>query len=580
LSIPVIVLGEEIVIEHAEYAEYIKDHILFKGDVKMRYNNKILQAQDVVFNIDTGDVKATGNVIFCDIDRMLYGKELVYNFREGYGIASDIYVNMGKVIFRGCKAEIGTVNVILKKGIVTGCKLDKPHYGLYASTVKFYPHDKVIVKNIFFKVKDIPIFYLPYYVQSLKDYRPSFIAIPGYTEMDGNIFKSVYNYFFSEHSHGSVYLDYFQHRGIGCGLSHVYDRGNIGLYYINESYQRDYLLSTTRWNVDVYYMFQKNNISGRIYTNLASDAMVKRDYYQGTFEPELNSYVTICYIKNNCLYEMLVKKRKVWQPEYKRFVTTERYLPMLNIGTKFKPYSRIQYVSSVNITNQEDERVRWDAKVGMLWNYRLVRSAVFGHTIWVNTGNKDKSRWCRNSFNLRYKIDNETNLNLKYTVKNLQNRIMDNKLRIELYRIKNTDSLRLYTDIDLKSKLSSVFGIWKSNNIYINLEYVPQTGKLIALESGFVLHNDIFSIDIISTYLRNTLYEIGSRCNISITPDTLLQMNLYCDIKNNQIKRATWIIKKDLHCWEASIGFEQKISPIGNDNKKVREFWIRLNPKL
>jgi hypothetical protein len=84
-------------------------------------------------------------------------------FENGYYTGTDIW-------------RMGENELAVQEAQYTTCDLDHAHYHFECREMKIYPDDKMVAKPVILKVRQIPIFALPYYMTSLsKDRRSGFL---------------------------------------------------------------------------------------------------------------------------------------------------------------------------------------------------------------------------------------------------------------------------------------------------------------------------------------------------------------------------------------------------------------------
>jgi hypothetical protein len=69
-------------------------------------------------------------------------------------------------------------------GIFTDCSLEVPHYHFAAGEIKVVRGDMLVARNVTFNFQDVPVFWLPFFAQSMKTGRRSGLLTPGFTVND------------------------------------------------------------------------------------------------------------------------------------------------------------------------------------------------------------------------------------------------------------------------------------------------------------------------------------------------------------------------------------------------------------
>ncbi|HEO64010.1 MAG TPA: LPS-assembly protein LptD, partial [Candidatus Omnitrophica bacterium] len=168
--------------------------VVGEGNVEVIYENMKLYADKMTVWLDEEIALAQNNVKLLKDGATFYAQELSYNFKNNSGrIIEPSFEGYGPWYGRGSEAEESKdSNYHVKDAYITTCDLDQPHYRLQAKSITVFPDDKVVAKNIFFYVKNVPILYLPYYKQSLKDRAMPFLIIPGKSDKWGWYLLSSY----------------------------------------------------------------------------------------------------------------------------------------------------------------------------------------------------------------------------------------------------------------------------------------------------------------------------------------------------------------------------------------------------
>ncbi|MBI1882711.1 MAG: LPS-assembly protein LptD [Chlamydiae bacterium] len=208
------------------------------GHVVVTYQDTTLLADKGFVNLKTKEAHAEGHVQIIQKDRRLVGDALDYNFGTGYGEfknASSYYAPWyakGEKVIRYSKTKYE-----IQKGYITTCDYPNPHYRLRARRVDIYPGNKLVAHHVFFVVGKVPIFWLPYYVHSLK--KSPWTFIPGYSKRWGAFFLSSFNWLDTQYVDSDVRLDYRFRRGLGVGVDAQYlvkneGGGDLKTYYIHD----------------------------------------------------------------------------------------------------------------------------------------------------------------------------------------------------------------------------------------------------------------------------------------------------------------------------------------------------------
>ena len=314
-SAPVVVNGDKV--------EYLQDkqRVRGTGNVKVTYGDVVLTCEEILVHTDTKLGICKGNVKIVQGKNILTGSSIEYNFANKTGKIVDGRVEAYPLYGRADNVQkISEDEVVLNKGYVTTCDLDKPHYRIEAKEVKVYLDDKVIAKHVVFYLGDLPVMYIPYYIQPIKDTKTKITVIPGYTDEWGYYALGAYRYYLSEQLKGYIRLDYRHKRGVGTGIDYNYSLKELGegsarFYYAQENND---LALDREGHVDDRWRFQykhdidfSENTKGTIEINKLSDKDVVKDFFfrelDDGWSPE--NYFSIISRHQNYSLEVLGEKR-------------------------------------------------------------------------------------------------------------------------------------------------------------------------------------------------------------------------------------------------------------------------------
>lgn len=156
----------------------------YRGHVVIDTIDRKLEADEVDYDQDTGEVEARGHVRF---ENYLEGDKIEcdhgkYNYYDETGIFWDVRgTSPAKIVarpgllttnnpfyFEGKYAERKGDHYVLHDGFVTDCKIPKPWWKLTAPKFDIIPNQRAIGYHAVFHIKKLPLFYLPAFYKSLK----------------------------------------------------------------------------------------------------------------------------------------------------------------------------------------------------------------------------------------------------------------------------------------------------------------------------------------------------------------------------------------------------------------------------
>ena len=251
---PIVVNGDKVEYFHEE------KKVIGTGNISIDYEDVRLTCKQVTVYLDTREAIAEGDVKITQKDNYYTGDKMNYNFDKKTGRAIDAYVN--NVPFYGRSKDVQKVSenqTNIERGYITTCDLDKPHYRIQAKQVRIYTDDKVIAKHILFFVGSVPIMYLPYWVQPLKDRSSGITTMVGHDSEWGYYALNSMKFDYSQIFKGRFRADYRSKNGLAFGVDDNYTFSGLGdgavkFYYADED--NDYLSYKPEGRNDGKYRLQ------------------------------------------------------------------------------------------------------------------------------------------------------------------------------------------------------------------------------------------------------------------------------------------------------------------------------------
>jgi LPS-assembly protein len=175
--------GEEARIS-ADVQEKEGSLIHLRGHAHLETAESLLTADEVDYNTETKDAEARGNVHFESFTRgeKLNCERAEYNTASRTGKFYNVngtsparvearpgrLTTQNPFYFSGEWAEKTEDRYILHNGFLTDCLIPDPWWKLKGPVIDVIPRDRAVMRSSWFYVKEIPIFYTPFFYKSLK----------------------------------------------------------------------------------------------------------------------------------------------------------------------------------------------------------------------------------------------------------------------------------------------------------------------------------------------------------------------------------------------------------------------------
>jgi len=321
-KVPIIVDGDEV--------EFFSDtkEMMAEGNVVITYQDTILTCDKVRVNTQTKDTLAEGNVHLVSKKGEIRGERVEYNFEKGQGriidghFKAEPFYGKSEVIDRKSEREF-----VARRGYFTTCDLDEPHYRMQARRIEMYPGDKVVAKDVLFKIGSIPLFYLPKYVKRLDEKRPRVRMVPGKDKEWGYFLLQAWRYDFNELIQGRLHLDYREKRDFAWGFDNHFNtpllgEGLLRTYYMNErKLQTEHIyddpkvaptIEKERFRIRLMQTKEFDESTSMVlqFNRISDDTFIK-DYFYREYEKDYNpdSFLLLTQAKPYHSLSLLVRKR-------------------------------------------------------------------------------------------------------------------------------------------------------------------------------------------------------------------------------------------------------------------------------
>lgn len=623
LIIPAINLSaqEKIILEQADHAEYLKiegeERVTLWGGVKLNSAKMKLEADWVQLNLAQEELLAKGKVILVSEEgNRIEGKEIKYNLETKEGEMKTPYIFVPPYYCRGDGAYLEAGTITLNHASLTTCDLAKPHYCLTSNKIIICPNDKIIAKNIFFKLGKVPLFYLPFYSKSLKPQKVRTSVKIGTGKIKGTSLGVTSDYLFSQKSIGSLHLNFLGEQGIETGIEHNYWQDGIlaeksYFYYIPERQKRDEVKNSRRWEISSQQSQRFKDTTDILHLQLLSDKDMTRDYLrEGRYSAstwELKNYFALTKTTPHNTFRLVGERIDLWHNEVGDFEKERAFLPRLTFQTKSAKRNNIYYDLKGEIVNQFDSSSRTnylkgDVEVNLLRKAKILSDkVVFTPKIGflgVVKENEKASAWLKTSFNLRNRPSRYLEIDLGHSLKkefspNGYQGVEINALTSTLYlwlsrrmRGEITTGLDFCKDKDETFKINKTrllplvadLELVLSDNFNTSLKTTSsfKSSKIEEIESYFDIKKANWQYGGTGFYARGytqeerDIFDVSNYLAFNISPGTHLRFHLYYDMKNHSPKEYGLTIEKDLHCWNSKFSLQH-----GKDT----EFWMSFNIK-
>jgi len=510
--------GHPIVVDGDKVEFFEKENkIVAEGNVSITYGDVTLSCDRIEVNMKTQQALCRGNVHIKHPEGDLTGSYILYDFlnKKGEIIGAEVkafpWFGQAEETKKVAKNEY-----ILRKGFVSTCDLDFPHYRIHGEEIQVFPEDKVIAKNVIFYIGKVPVLWVPYYYHPIIQSRAKVQFIPGRSTDWGYFLLSAWRFYIRGNTKVDVLGDYRTKKGFAEGANLYYYMDDMGFPGLGEGTFRAYFAQQnmggtydpspfqygdTDTNAKLRKRFQwthridfEPGTVGMLEFNKVSDEYMLKDYFYNEYEENNfipQNYASIITAKPNYTLGINFEKR------FNDFYTVTQKLPELKLEIPsqrlWKTY--LYYNSEMSGTvfdkkfafgQEDDEKVgRFDyfnrlsyvSKLGFL---NLTPFVAFRETLYTrNKWEKDfisrgALEFGVDAFSQFYRIyDIKTNA-LGLDINDLRHIIVPKAEYVHMHQpTVDKDNLFQMDDIDT---------LEKKNQVYLYLENKLQTKRHIGSE--------------------------------------------------------------------------------------------------
>ncbi|MBV9145662.1 MAG: LPS-assembly protein LptD, partial [Acidobacteria bacterium] len=225
--------GEIIYIAANQFEQRGNDYLLH-GDAQIDFRNYVLFADEISYNTDSGEAKATGNVRLDggDYNVHVQASQAEYNVTESTGKFYDVHGTTGLRLgshratlttsspftFSGKEVDkTAPDRFVIHHGTVTSCELPHPKWTFTAETISLQIGDEAKLHNSTFRLRSVPVLYLPFAEHPVEKLgRQSGFLIPsfGQSSVKGTIVGDSYFWAINRSADATLGLEYFSKRGL------------------------------------------------------------------------------------------------------------------------------------------------------------------------------------------------------------------------------------------------------------------------------------------------------------------------------------------------------------------------------
>ena len=233
-----------------EYFATTEDFVMHVG-AKVIYQNKTLTAEFINFSSRLNILDAHGEPALDENGQMMYGYGMGYDMETEGGLVMDGSTEYDQGYYLGKRIFKQGDDVLKVYGSTyTTCDYRKSHYSMRAGRMKVYIDDKIVSGPITLYLGEIPCFWLPFMVNSIRRGRQSGLLRPnfdiGINSRDGRFIRGIgYYWATNDYTDFKLTTDFNENSNFRVHLTNRYKvryvlGGNVNLDFFRDFNRKSY----------------------------------------------------------------------------------------------------------------------------------------------------------------------------------------------------------------------------------------------------------------------------------------------------------------------------------------------------
>ena len=148
---------------------------------EVQFKDMVLRSGTIDFDARRETMAASGDPTptLIDAEDVIVGHEMNYHLPTQKGEIVDARTQFDSAYYHGDDIwKMGDDVLAVEGATYTTCSLEKPHYHFQCKHMKIYLDDKMVARPVVFRIRNIPVLALPFYMTSLKKNRHSGFLLP------------------------------------------------------------------------------------------------------------------------------------------------------------------------------------------------------------------------------------------------------------------------------------------------------------------------------------------------------------------------------------------------------------------
>lgn len=306
----------EISADHIEQ-DLAKKTIKARRRVSVRFKNGYLKADKVTINTQTWAGEASGHVFMADDGSQLQSSRATFNLKSKKATAYNVKGKIARdYIIKSKKLQkLSEKHFKLTQSSLTTCKGKLPDWIIDVDFMDVISGDRALFRGGKFKIRNVPILYIPFGYVPLDTTRKSGFLLPsvGSSNIEGAFFNNSYFWAINRQSDATFYLDYMKKRGVRPGLEYRYTPSTTTAGDFRGSFLDDKITGDVFWDVKgSHKQILPRGFRMTSQIDLRGDSNFDKTFNSNTLQRtrrSTNSFINITKRWNNSVLDILSRFR-------------------------------------------------------------------------------------------------------------------------------------------------------------------------------------------------------------------------------------------------------------------------------
>lgn len=212
------------------------EHWLY-GDVIINQDKQTLYGQEAYINLEKGIYSISGNVRLVTDQMTVYSSSMSFDEKNGQVVLSNARINNSDFSLVAKELRrISSQEYLAMEAEFTTCLECDNSWKIYGDKIQINVGEYARITNAIFRVKDVPVIYLPYFVVPIKNKRQSGFLFPQFSRTQViSSFELLVPWFWAIDKDKDLTItpSYWGRRGFGIDLQARYKWNNLSNLEIN-----------------------------------------------------------------------------------------------------------------------------------------------------------------------------------------------------------------------------------------------------------------------------------------------------------------------------------------------------------